>query len=228
MLDSGPVKQSSQPIRLSVGSRTTLDRPTPRKSKWVLTPESFDRLLLWLDEDRDRAAQRYASIYDDLIKRFRQYGVSEPEERANETMDRVARKLPTIISKYKGERDPYFFAIALYVYLEYRRRPIIMSLTTTDFPHPNLPSTEELFEKELLDACIEHCLEKLDAKNRDMIREYYHGDRKDKIRSRKALAGRLGIKLANLRLKAQRIRNELKSCMLDCIERKAMERETIM
>jgi len=228
MLDSGPVKLSSQPIRLSVGSCTILDRPISRKSKWVLTPESFNDLLLWLDQDRNQAAQKYESIYYALVKRFRQLGVSDPEELADQTMDRVARKLPTIISNYKGERKAYFFSLAYYVYIEYLRRAVITSLPTTDFPHPNLPGTEELFEKELLDSCLEHCLAKLDAKNRDLIREYYHGDRRDKIRSRKELAGRLGITLAYLRLKAQRVRTELKSCILDCLERQAREGEAIM
>jgi len=53
-----------------------------------------------------------------------------------------------------------------------------------------------------------------------MILTYYKGERQVKIKLRKELADRLGIKLANLRLKAQKVRAELKKCILDCLERK--------
>jgi len=228
MLDSGLVNRSTQPIRPSDGSRISLDHPPFLKQKWVLTPELFDGLLLWLDHDRERAGERYESIRSALIRRFQQLGCREAEELANETLDRVAKKLPTIVARYIGEREPYFFSIAYYVYREHLRKPVVMSLGNIDFPHPNLPSTQEVFEKELLDFCLRHCIEKLHPNSREMIRDYYRGEKRDKIRSRKRLAERLGIKLANLRLKAQRVRTDLKKCILDCMERKAMEREAIM
>jgi hypothetical protein len=40
-----------------------------------------------------------------------------------------------------------------------------------------------------------------------------------KIGLRKELAEQLGVKLPNLRLQAQRVRADLKKCMLECIER---------
>ena len=204
------------------------DLPSP-KQRWVLSPESFDGLLLWLDHDRERAGEKYESIRSGLIKRFRQLGCSEvAEELANQTMDRVARKLPTIIAKYIGEREPYFFSIAYYVYREHLRKPVVMSLASIDFAHPNLPNAEDVFEKELLDHCLRHCIDKLHPSSREMIREYYRGERQDKIRLRKQLAGRLGIKLANLRLRAQRVRTDLKECVLDCMERKSRDREALM
>jgi DNA-directed RNA polymerase specialized sigma24 family protein len=203
------------------------DLPSP-KQRWVLSPESFDGLLFWLDHDRERAGERYESIRSGLIKRFQQLGCSEAEELANQTMDRVARKLPTIIDSYSGEPEPYFFSIAYYVYREQLRKPVLMSLAGIDFAHPNLPGDREVFEKELLDSCLCHCIEKLNPKKREMIREYYSGDKQDKIRLRKQLAARLGIRLSNLRLRAQRVRTDLKKCILDCMERKAMERETLI
>ena len=203
------------------------DLPSPRQ-RWVLSPESFDGLLFWLDHDRERAGERYESIRSGLIKRFRQLGCREAEELANQTIDRVARKLPTIAATYSGEREPYFFSIAYYIYQEQLRKPVVMSLANIDFAHPKLPSDREVFEKELLDSCLRHCIEKLHPNSREMIREYYGGEKQEKIRLRKQLAERLGIKLSNLRLRAQRVRTELKKCILDCMERKAMERETLI
>ena len=83
-------------------------------------------------------------------------------------------------------------------------------------------------EQQLLDSCLKHCLEQMDDKNRDMILEYYRGERQVKIQSRKALAKRLGIELANLRLRAQRARLALKKCILDCMERQAVEHHISM
>lgn len=229
MLDSGLINRSSQPIRPSDGSRIILDDLPSPKQRWVLTPESFDGLLLWLDADRERAGERYERIRSGLIKRFRQLGCSSAaEELANQTIDRVAGKLPTIIANYIGEREPYFFSTAYNIYREHLRKPVVMSLANIDFAHPNLASAEEVFEKELLDFCLRHCIEKLHPNSREMIREYYGGEKQEKIRLRKQLAERFGIKLANLRLRAQRVRTDLKKCILDCVERKATERETLM
>lgn len=225
MLDSGLVNQRSQqyPIRSRDGSRTILDPPTP-KQKWVLTTESFDEMLLWLNHDRDLAGKKYEEIRLGLIKRFQQLGCREPEELANKTFDRVARKLPDIIGEYKGEREPFFFSVAHYVFKEELRTPVLMSLANADFSHPDLQPTEEMFEKELLDSCLWHCMEKLQPANRDMIRAYYHGERQVKIQTRQRMAENMGIKLSNLRLRAQRVRTTLKKCILDCMERKARER----
>jgi DNA-directed RNA polymerase specialized sigma24 family protein len=195
----------------------------------VLNPESFDGLLLWLDPNRERAGEGYERIRSGLIKRFRQLGCgSVAEELANQTIDRVAGKLPEIIAKYIGDREPYFFSTAYNVYREHLRKPVVMSLTSIDFVRPNLRSAQEVFEKELLDFCLRHCIEKLPPNSREMIRGYYGGEKQDKIRLRKQLAERFGIKAANLRLRAQRARTDLKKCILDCIQRKTMERETLM
>jgi len=230
MLDSVLVNRRSKrpPTQSPDGSRIILDDLPSPKQKWVLTPESFEGMLLWLHPDRNQAGEKYEEIRSGLIKRFRQLGCREPEDLANETFDRVARKLPEIITGYDGNREPFFFSVAYFVYKETLRRPVIMSLTREDFRHPDLPGHQELLDKELLDSCLEHCLDQLSPTSREMIREYYSGERKEKIKARQKLAERLGIRLTNLRLRAQRIRTALKECILDCMERKAMEREAVM
>jgi DNA-directed RNA polymerase specialized sigma24 family protein len=224
MLDSGLVIQRSQqyPIQSRDGSRTILDSPPP-KTKWVLTPESFNQMLLWLNHDRNLAGEKYEEIRSRLIKRFQQLRCREPEDLANKTFDRVARKLPEIIGEYKGAREPYFFSIAHYVYKEYLRTPVFMSLASTDFLDSDSSTPEEMLEKELLDSCLRQCMEKLHRTNREMIRDYYCGERQVKIQSRQRLAECMGIKLSNLRLRAQRVRTALKECIVECMESKTKE-----
>lgn len=229
MLDSGLAIRRSQHYRTQLstdGSRKLDDLPPPR-DKWALTPESFDRLLLWLHHDREQAGLKYEEIRAALIRRFKTLGCNDPEELANRSIDRVAQTLPRIVDTYKGEPEPYFFSVAWYIYKEYLRRPVILSLARLDFRDPET-SSEDTSEKELLDSCLRHCLGQLDKDNRDMILEYYRGNRQVKIQARKALAERLGIELPNLRLKAQRVRSTLKKCILDCMERKARERHILM
>jgi len=230
MLDTGFVNQGSQQRRTRPPdrSRTILDdlpSPTP---KWILTPESFNRLLLWLNPDRNLAGEKYEEIRLGLIRRFRQLGCSDGEDLANKTFDRVAKKLPKIIDKYVGDPTPYIFSTAYNIYREHLRRPIMLSLADRNFSDASLPTAEERSEKEQLDDCLQKCLRQLSESSRNLITLYYRGERWDKIRMRKELAELLGIKLTNLRLKAQRIRTTLKKCILDCMERKANEREVLM
>lgn len=235
MLDSGLVNSGSQSTQTPDGSCLLLpDLPSP-KQKWVLSAESFDGMLLWLNRDRNEAGKKYEEIRSALIKRFRQLikrfpqlDNLEAETLANETLDRVAGKLPEIVATYVGPPEPYFFSVAHYVLKEHLRKPVFVSLTTDDYSEGDQLSVEENFEKELLDSCLQHCLAQLNPTNRAMIREYYYGDRQDKIKTRKELAERLGIRLSNLRLKAQRVRTTLKKCILECMERKGREREAIM
>lgn len=231
MLSSGVAIQRSQHDRTQLppdGSRKTLDQSPPPRDKWALTPESFDRLLLWLHHDRDEAGLKYEEIRARLIKRFRQLRCHEPEDLANETIDRVAGLLAEIIDTYKGDPEPYFFSVAYYVYKEYLRRPIMRSLATFDINETATLNSEEMSEKEMLDSCLRHCLAKLDQQKREMILEYYRGDRQVKIQARKSLADRLGINLTSLRLRAQRVRSELKMCILECMERQTTERHISM
>ena len=222
MLDSGLIDWVSQ-SQTPYGSRTNLDDPPSPKQKWVLTIESFDGMLLWLDQDRDRAGEKYEQIRSQLNRRFSQLGWPEPEQLTNETFDRVAKTLPRVRATYSGSPEPYFFSTAFYIHREHLRRPIMVALGDTDLSCSNSDSldSEKTSQQELLDSCLRECMEKLDLRNREIIANYYRGERQDKIRSRKSLAERMNMKLANLRLRAQRIRANLKKCILDCMERKA-------
>ncbi len=230
MLDSGDVSSvCHSPTQSPDRSQIVLDDPPLPRQKWVLTPESFDRMLSWLNPDANEAAKKYEEIRSALIKRFQQlHSRSEPEELANTTFDRVARKLPKIVETYVGPPDPYFFSVAYYVYKEDLRKPIVMPLPATDLSPAPVVDVEEEFEKDALYSCLQECMEELSESNRLMIRDYYYGERHEKIRRRKELAERMGIKLSNLRLKAQRVRNALKKCIVECMKRKGLQPEAVM
>lgn len=187
----------------------------------ALTPETFDRLLRWLDPDRERAGLRYEEIRANLLRNFTRYGCPVPEELADDTIDRVTRKLPSIEATYVGDPAPYFYAVAYNIFREYLRRPPADPLPEAGLPAHGLPPDRAVEEEEVLDSCLRRCMEHLPPRHREVILQYYQGEKQAKINLRRELALKQGFKPAALRLFAQRIRESLKKCILTCLEQEA-------
>jgi RNA polymerase sigma factor (sigma-70 family) len=183
-------------------------RPTTGKS-WVLTREAFEALLGWLDPDSERAAMRYEELRRRLIKFFTCRRCAAPEDLTDETMNRVARKVQEGLA-YVGETAPYFYGVAHNVYLEHvRKKPPV--------PLPAPPRPVEEVERE--HACLEQCLERLQPRSRELIREFYQEEKQAKIDHRKRLAERMGMTPNALRIQAHRIRLVLLECIRQCLSR---------
>ena len=179
---------------------------------WVLTQESFDALLAWLDPNREQAARKYEDIRLRLIKIFTCRGCSEPEDLTDETINRVTKRLKDIEAEFEGERVKYFCGVANKVHLEYlRRRPIP--------PPPNPRPVSD--ETERLHFCLEKCIESLVPESRLIVVQYYQEEKQAKIDHRKHLAQQLGIALNALRIRACRIRASLQECVQNCLEQTA-------
>src|SRR5690349_2354142 len=68
---------------------------------------AFDELLSWLAPDPDAAGQQYELIRRKLIALFRCRGCLSPEDLADETINRVIKKLPLIKPGYVGNPISY-------------------------------------------------------------------------------------------------------------------------
>jgi DNA-directed RNA polymerase specialized sigma24 family protein len=180
--------------------------------KWVLTQQSFDELLVWLDPDREQAGRRYEEIRLRLIKIFACRGCLEPEDLADETINRVAKKLVEIRDIFEGNRALYFYGVANKVNLEYTRRK------RAPLPEPPEQRSDDI---ELEYACLEHCMERLPSGQRELVLQYYQEDKGAKVASRKRLAEQFGIGLNALRIRAFRIRANLQECVQDCLRQQA-------
>jgi DNA-directed RNA polymerase specialized sigma24 family protein len=176
--------------------------------EWVLTQDSFDALLAWLDPNRELAGRKYEDIRRRLVKIFSCRGCYEPEDLADETINRVTNKLKDIESSFTGERARYFYGVANKVHLEYLRRKPAPSL-----PPPNHNPDE--IEREY--DCLEQCMRRLTANNRELVLQYYQEEKQAKIDHRKRLAEQLGIALNALRIRAHRIRASLQECVQNCV-----------
>ena len=183
-------------------------------SQWSLTEEAFGRLLAWLGPGREDAGRRYEEIRRSLIHIFTCRGCPEAEQLADQTIDRVAKKVHQLADSYVGDPALYFYGVAHKVHLEYlRKRPAR--------PVPPPAAHEENIEEEFW--CLEHCMESLTPDNRWLVLEYYRDEKRVKIDHRKELARKLGIAMNALRIRAFRIRLALQECVNDCLARRATE-----
>jgi len=179
--------------------------------------EAFDRMLAWLDSDRERAGQKYEEIRYRLIKIFVCQGCIDPEGLADETIDRVIRKVPEVAPNYTGNPALYFSGVARYILLEYKNRIAQLRLLPPTSPKQIEEEYEDI-EQEY--ECLDHCIGRLTPANRELILEYYREEKQAMIENRKRLAERMGVTPNALRVRADRIRNNLQKCVANCLKQK--------
>lgn len=184
---------------------------------WRLTEEGFDSFLSRLDADRERAGEKYESIRSKLISFFQWRGAQFAEDHADETINRVIRK----IAEGDHIRDPftYVYGVARMVALEVARQRE-RNLSALDSLRAVEPEKRDDSNTRL--ECLSHCLQKLPERDRQMITEYYRDEKGEKIDRRRLLAERLGIPLNALRIRALRIREKLGSCLEGCLKKTAL------
>jgi RNA polymerase sigma factor (sigma-70 family) len=173
-----------------------------------LTEESFQLLLDWLGPDRNQAGEKYEAIRNGLIQLFQYRGCLNPEDLADETINRVARRVEEVSEGYEGEPTRYFYAVAKRVYQEQLRREV---------KTPPPPAEEDTAEAERMHECLSKCIETLSPASRDLILQYYAVEKRANIDARRELASKLGVQSNALRVRVLRIRNALRSCMEDCM-----------
>ena len=173
-----------------------------------MTP--FDKLLGWLDADREESGKKYEKIRLRLIKIFACRGCAEPERLADETIDRAVTKINWLVENYVGDPMLYFCGVARYVLMEDMRDRV------NSKPLPPVRGEEDNGEKREYD-CLDQCMEKQSERNRTMVLTYYEGEAQAKITNRRKLAEGLGITLRALRLRVYHIRLQLRDCMEVCL-----------
>jgi len=143
-----------------------------------------------------------------LIRLFASRGSNNPEELADETIDRVASKSPQLIDKYAGDPSAYFYGVAKYVWLEVTKQqtqPMLVEIMGTE------SVADEAY------SCLEKCFKHLAESDRKLILDFYQVE-KDRRADRYKLAESLGISPSALRLRAARIRRVLEGCVRSCLQ----------
>jgi hypothetical protein len=191
-----------------------MNRDPATQRKGSLTPEAFSSFLSWLSPDQAQAAAKYLDLRKETVKLFIRKGCAHADELADRTLDRVVTiaylepgKYPSAVSLCCG--------VARNVWLEYLREKVHETLEEDGFAAPQLLDAE-FSEHEV--QCLSFCLDKLQARERDLIVRYHEFQGRKKIEARKELANAHGG-LNKVRIQAHRIRLRLHDCVTDCAQR---------
>lgn len=172
--------------------------------------EAFDKLLAWLDPDREKAGEKYHRIQTRLIRIFAAKGYCDAEDLTDVTINVVAQKIDWLTENYEGDPALFFLGVARKIFLErcHEKPP-------PKVPPPDPPSDE--VEKQC--SCLDECLkESLSTDERTLVLRYHPAEKKLTISTRKQLATELGISSNALRIRVYHIHSRLRGCIDRCLK----------
>ena len=182
----------------------------------TLTPAQFAGLLQRLDGRPDCAGEKYETIRWKLIKFFEWSSCLAPEDLADITLNRVARKLATEAIQ---DVEAFTWGVAKKIRHEAQKKDLktisLQSLPSKGVVSDAGASVEGLHQKiqsqnEL--RCLHQCLQRLPADDRTLFLAY-RVDRGHYMENRKNLAKQFGLTPGALRVRVIRIREKLERCL---------------
>ena len=179
-----------------------------------LGAEALEVLLTHLAPEREAAGHEYGRLHRRLVAFFESHGSLEPGRDADETLDRLARKL----REGHAVRDvpAYVHGLARNVVRESWRqarreesaREILRGLLPPPAP-----------DRRLWD-CFDRCLAELAPEQRELLLAYYSAARGASQAFRTDLAATRGLSRNALRIRVFRAREALRERLLRCLARK--------
>lgn len=173
-----------------------------------LTREGLEALLSYLGPDREAAGEQYVAIRRRLIRLFEWRGCDAPEDLADETINRVARRLTEGIQP--ANPFGYFCGVAQMVHKEFLRKGARERAAFESGDWQALPEPPEDEPDPRLNQ-VRHCLDCLPEDQRLLVLQYHQGE--NNIQARKELSDRLSIPMNALRIRVHRIRKRLEECV---------------
>jgi DNA-directed RNA polymerase specialized sigma24 family protein len=187
-------------------------REGPLAQAWPPGEVALGLLLARLGTDPDAAGGEYRRLHRRLVVYFESHGSLEPGRDADDTLDRLARKL--------GEghviRDvpAYLHGLARNVLRESWRRARreragneAMATRT-----PSEPAADEVLWR-----CFERGLAELEPASRELLLAYYSAAQTPNRAWRKQLAATRGLSLNALRIRVFRAREDLRERLRRCL-----------
>jgi len=189
-----------------------------------LTQALFDGLLARLDSDRERAGYKYEEIRNKLIRLFECRGSYNPADLADETINRVARKIDEGHEIWIDDPAIFFYGVARNVLKEsFRIAGRQVPIECLERFQDN--SDEVRSHEKELEACLAQLdvlLSKMPSQSRELITRYYQGRGTAKIQSRMVQAQSLGIPVTALRTRVHRIREKLRKTLMQEMRKREM------
>jgi DNA-directed RNA polymerase specialized sigma24 family protein len=192
------------------------------KKDWKPSETSFRRLLGWLDGGIDSSGESYLEMRRRLSAYFDRKGCRNPDDLADETLNRVSRRLEEEGTLSEGPPRRYCYIVAKFVFLEHVRRArhegaleVPIEARGTD-PAGNTAAADDSPGLETRLSCLDRCLGALPARDRELILDYYSRGTEGAAARRRELAVRLGLTPNALAVRACRIRGALERCVRSC------------
>lgn len=174
--------------------------------------------MRWLDDGSDSEGRSYLSMRSRMVTYFDRKNCSNPEDLADEVLNRVGRRLEEEGDIQTESPAKYCYTVARFVFMEQLRSASAREISIED---TDLQSTEvdeaAAFDRENIMACLDECSGKLDPAQRELIIGYYWGEKGAKIANRRRMAEELGVSLNALGIRAFRIREKLEACVTECL-----------
>jgi DNA-directed RNA polymerase specialized sigma24 family protein len=182
-----------------------------------LTSDGFEKFLAVLAREREAAGEQYELVRLKLVKYFELRMCANPDDLADETIDRVARRLAGGEQIESPEVMRYVYGVARNVLLEswkneQRQKKI------ADFAAATRDESDQDFADFQLD-CFQECLGQISRETRGLLLRYYQHTGRTKIDDRLVLASQLDIPVNALRIRIHRIKGELQRCIETCLKR---------
>ena len=178
-----------------------------------LTPENFEKLLSSLNPDRDLAGQELELLWLKMYEYFRARRCHCAEDLADETINRLARKLAEGEDVHDIMR--YSHGLARLIWLEYLRKPDTNHVPLDERPVSSVSPTDQL-QKQQENRFFLYCLGQLPEEERTLIIAYWDNEGQVLHEVREKLAKSLGISLVALRIRVTRIKKKLEICLEKC------------
>lgn len=216
------------PLLSSLERRGPIVHGAGSKKDWVLTPTAFDQLLSWLDQGNASGGEKYLEMRRRLVAYFSRKNCPTPDDLADETLNRLARRLEEEGAIDTIEPGHYCYVVARFVLLEFFRKTKSQSLedltllARADTLDRASSESIEHEEQERRWQCFQQCMANISSESRELIISYYYGDQGAKIKNRRLLAAKLGITINALSIRAWRIRNKLEACVKRCVGQSEM------
>jgi DNA-directed RNA polymerase specialized sigma24 family protein len=175
------------------------EEKSARPQRWSLSGKAFDRLLLALDPDREAASHKYEALRRKLIDLFAWERSEGPEDLADETLNRLARRVSEGADIPNLDRYAYGIARLLLQEEARARRTRASALRELHLVADQTPDPGMLNR-------LRHCLAALPERSRTLLERYYAGDRAQLARDE-------GISLNALRNRVLRLRRQLYDCV---------------
>lgn len=183
------------------------------------TAATFHRLLSWLDEGHDSQGERYVEVRRRLVSYFTRKACDQADTLADETLNRVTRRLAEEGSIVGVAPAQYCYIVARFVFHEHLRESHRRHAAARDLQASAAVQSDRA-EAEAAEArlrCLDRCLDALGPGDRSLILEYYQGESRERIERRRQLASRHGLTANALMIRASRLRVRLEQCVAECV-----------